>query len=244
MTESQNGTTTDAQNETTDAAVLDEIESELADSDKVELSDDQMQAIGAWADDHHTPSRRPEISTSRDADPVSYKLYDISDVDGYSTGDWLALEVHDKQQGERYTRPYATGIGPINIESASDVSVEELRSRFETEVETWNDEHTPETPADEQFELVVEFVERSDEMVAENALYEDSGTWAAAYDGSKLHTEPTYSRWEGFESMMQPDLSENQLKALKEIGIETHSLRHLNTTSAFSFVAKVTFGEQ
>jgi len=220
---------------------LDEIESELTDNDRVELSDEQMHTLGIWSENNRLSSRQPNIHTKRAVDPVKWSLYDVSDIDGRGNLEFLALVIHDKQQGERYTRPYAIGLGEINIEPASNPDESAIRERFNNEIKHYDEKHTPESLNDEQMSSVVEFIERSDEMLADAALANERGIWATAYDGKYLYVESSHGKWEGFESIMQPELTDDQLHMIKEVAIPSHTPRHLETTSHFSFKARITF---
>lgn len=241
MNESQSDTTTDAQTETTAAAVLDNIESELADSDKVELTDDQMQTLGLWSE-NAAPQRQATVSTSRDAAPVSHRIYDISDVDGRGRFEFLAVEIHDKQQGERYTRPYATALGSPTIEAANDIDLDALRLRVQNEIDKFDDKDAPEMLTTDQLEAVSEFIDESAEELADQALAGERGIWAAAFTGSKLYVEPSDSRFVGFEHVADDiGLSENQQQVVQDVAIEGESLRAYDSTASFGFVTALTF---
>jgi hypothetical protein len=225
----------------TTANVLSEIEGKYSKSDKIELSDDQMEALGIWTPNTNPPQRQAIVSGKQDGVPQRWKLYNLGDVDGYSNTEWLALEIHTKQKGKRYTRPYCIGIGELTLEPASNPSLSDLKDRFEEKVTHWEKELTPNTPTEEQFNTVLRFINKSDRLVAEQALYEDRGTYAAVYDGTHLYTEPTVGRWEGYESMMQPELTDDQLRVIKEVGIQSQNTAPLNTNLVCSFKTKIIF---
>lgn len=233
-------TTTDEQTETSAAAVLDEIEQELSNSDKVELTDEQMEALGLWGE--HGPTRQATIRTKRDVDPVSRKVYDVSDVDGRQRFEFLVLEIHDKQQGDRYTRPYATGLGTASITPASNIDIDALRDRVQTEIDKFDDELGIEMPTDEQLEAVAEFVAESDEALADHALAGERGVWAAAFTGSKLYVEPSDSRFVGFDHVASDiGLTDDQQRVIEDVAIEGETLRGYETNASFGFVAEVSF---
>lgn len=225
----------------TTADVLIEIEGKYSESDKIELSDNQMEALGIWTPNTNPPQRQPTVSGKQDGVPKRWGLYNLGDIDGYSNTEWLALEIHTKQQGERYTRPYCIGIGEITLEPASNPDLSNLKERFKEEITHWAEERTPETPTEEQFKTVIDFINESDRLVAEHALYEDRGTYAAVYDGTHLYTEPTAGRWEGYESMMQPELTDDQLRVIKEVGIQSQNTASLDTNLTCSFKTKILF---
>jgi hypothetical protein len=204
------------------ADVLDRIETELGDDTKVELSDDDMAALGIWTDD--TAGRHPAIATQKDADPVAWKLYDISDVDGRDLGEYLALEVHDKQQGPRYTRPYAVGLGRIQFEATGLPIAEEMQADVNEVAERRGVD-----PVDEPAMTRVrrEMAEAAEEY-ADIAL--EGNAWAAAYDGRRLYVEPEVSRWEDFGRAFDgAELSEWQREAVREAAPEwSYRPRHLD----------------
>jgi len=167
---------------------------------------------------------------------VSWKLFDLSEFDGYSRGDYLALEVHDKQQGDRYTRPYATGIGSINTESARDTDIPELRSAV-ADVAANRD---VDMLSDEQLAAILDELKRADTEYVDVAL--EGNAWAAAFDGSRLFIEPNTSRTEGFGYVFDEiGLSNDQQRVVEEALFNGENPRHIDSTSSFAFSAKVEF---
>jgi hypothetical protein len=217
----------------TAADVLDEIEEALGEKNKFELTNEQMEVLGIWAD--YAATRQPVIKTAKAVDPVSWALYSVSDVDGRAQNEYLALEIHDKQQGERYTRPYATGLGQPSVESAGAPDLETMRKT----VAEVADRRNVEMPENDELASIQGELERADCEYVDIALNEK--VWAAAFTGGKLYIEPKVSRWEGFEHLFDHlELTEQQRKVIQEAASEwLDKPRHIDTTASFSFAADI-----
>jgi hypothetical protein len=211
--------------------VLDSIDAALSDSKRVELTDEQMEALEIWTDD--VGQRQPDIKSKKDVDPVSWSLYDVSDVGDRSRGEYLAVETHTKQQGNRYTRPYATGLGKVSFD-ATVQDIDDLRDDIAEVCERRGVKMVDNSVLAD----LKEGLEVSSEEFAHIAL--EGNVWAAAFTGDTLYVEPEVSHWEGCGPIFD-DVSDLQEKAIREAGSGWSTrLNYLDTNSSFFFQVEVT----
>jgi len=209
----------DATDALTTEQALDNIAARIDDSDngRTELTEGELTALNLTDDRRRHETRIVEGSHS--VDPVRYAIHRFAD------GRCLDLERHTKQQGDKYTRWYATGVGDLNVEA---VGLDGFGESLDDELAKAHDADLDVTIDDDLRARIEDYYESRAE---DNVGYIGEGIWGA-YGGTYITMEAKDAT-AGWDPLKR-DLTEHQWHAARNAISDSRpsKQRHLDNTLA------------